>query len=131
MFPIIYNGRERIRTSGAINTVVFKTTALNHSATLPYCKQFLHPLELFFKIIEQLIVICQDIVSINLGSIVSPPIPDDLFTLSIDLKAFIGMQITFVLGIQVDHYLSSKSSLRTFRLRRFSWYSKSLFVRTP
>ena len=92
-------GRERIRTSGAINTVVFKTTALNHSATLPYCNEFLHSLELFFKIIEQLIVVCQDIVSINLGSVISPPIPYNFFTLLIDLKAFVSMQVTFILGI--------------------------------
>ncbi len=34
-FPILPGGRDRIRTCEAINLLVFKTSAINHSATLP------------------------------------------------------------------------------------------------
>ena len=32
----IFGGRDRIRTCEAINLLVFKTSAINHSATLPF-----------------------------------------------------------------------------------------------
>ena len=33
---ILPGGRDRIRTCEAINLLVFKTSAINHSATLPF-----------------------------------------------------------------------------------------------
>ena len=83
-----------------------------------------HFYKLFPQVIVKFKVFCSNVISSDSRAITGVSVTPYFFALTIDIKAFAGVEIVVVALVQVDHRIS-KSSLRTLRFRLFSWYSRS------
>ena len=62
-----------------------------------------HVEKLFFEIIVQFVVLCQDVVSVNRKTIICPPVSYHILTLSMNIEAFLGVKVRMVASVQIDH----------------------------
>ena len=93
---LIHRG-DRIRTYG----IRLPKTALYQTELHPAA--FLQVNALFLKIIEEFIVLCQDIISINRQTIICPPVCYYILTLSINIETLFCVKVTVKAGVQINH----------------------------
>ena len=73
------------------------------STTRPLFLALLHCNALFLKIIQEFIVLCQDVISINRQTIICPPVSYYIFTLTMNIKTFFGVKVRMIAGVQINH----------------------------